>query len=97
MDSKDLPLIKIPNDTLNVPVIGFIANTKKQFILVNKARPRNLIDELLPKLIHLCPQIVQKKIPSNVNALGRTEGSPFFGIINPSDPVEKKGILTQLL
>lgn len=100
---RSTALSKSQNDSLNVPVIGFecpdIETQRAQFILVNKARPlpRNLIDELLPEINSPMPSDLSKrKIPSElVNALGRTEGSPFFGMIKrPSDPVEKKGIIT---
>ena len=100
---RSTALSKSQNNEINVPVIGFqcpdVETQRAQFILVNKARPlpRNLIDELLPEINSPMPSDLSKrKIPSElVNALARTEGSPFFGMIKrPSDPVEKKGIIT---
>ena len=100
---RSTALSKSQNNEINVPVTGFqcpdVETQRAQFILVNKARPlpRNLIDELLPEINSPMPSDLSKrKIPSElVNALARTESSPFFGMIKrPSDPVEKKGIIT---
>ena len=100
---RSTALSKSQNQDLNVPIIGFhcpdIETQRAQFILVNKVRPlpRNLIDELLPEINSPMPtDLSKRRIPSElVNALVRTKGSPFFGIIKrPSDSEGSKGVIT---
>ena len=55
-----------------------------------------MIDELLPEIDAPMPSdISPRRIPSElVDALARTEGSPFQGLIRrPSDPEGKKGVI----
>ena len=100
---RSTALSKASNVNIKVPVIGFhcpdMETQRKQFVLVNKARPlpRRLIDELLPEINSPMPaDLSPRRIPSElVNALASTKGSPFYGLIKrPSDPDEKKGVIT---
>ena len=99
---RSTALSKVLNKSIRVPVIAFHCPTievqRQQFILVNKAKPlpRRLIDELLPEIDAPMPSdISPRRIPSElVDALARTEGSPFQGLIRrPSDPEGKKGVI----
>lgn len=100
---RSTALFKAQKVDIKVPVIGFrcpdVEMQRQQFVLVNKAKPlpRRLIDELLPEINTPMPSdLSPRRIPSElVNALARTKGSPFFGLIKrPSDSEGDKGVIT---
>ena len=77
-----------------VPIIAFVAPTieiqRKQFILVNKAKPlpKRLINELLPEISADLPRDLRPaQIPSELcSTLNRDPESPFYNLIRrPSD------------
>ncbi|MDH4744214.1 DGQHR domain-containing protein DpdB [Sphingomonas sp. CBMAI 2297] len=99
---RSLALAQAKNDTLVVPVVGFLsadlATHREQFILVNKARPLSarLIDELLPKVGGLLPQdLEERRLPSLLtDELAKDPNSPFYKMLKrKSDPVNA-GLIT---
>ena len=86
---RSLALTKSRNRDLNVPVLAFVVpdleTRRKQFILVNKAKPlpTRLINELLPEVdTHLPKDLGGRKIPSALcELLNKDPTSPFHGLI----------------
>ena len=86
---RSLALSQAKNKGINVPVIAFVTSDletqRKQFILVNKARPlpSRLINELLPEVDTYIPRdLSTRKIPSELCALlNRDPESPFYHLI----------------
>jgi DGQHR domain-containing protein len=89
---RTLALQRARNRAFPIPVTAFVADTvdlqRDQFIRINSARPlpSGLVTELLPKVgSPINPHLSMRKIPSAiVDALGRREESPFFGLIKRS-------------
>ena len=99
---RSLALARTKNRDVVVPVIGFVSadidTHRKQFILVNKAKPlpARLINELLPETSAYLPRdLSARRIPSElVNMLNRHQGSAFRGLVRRiSDTDEAKGVV----
>lgn len=86
---RSIALSQAKNKGINVPVVAFVTSDletqRKQFILVNKARPlpSRLINELLPEVDTYIPRdLSTRKIPSELCALlNRDPESPFHHLI----------------
>ena len=99
---RSLALAQAQNDTLIVPVVGFVSadldTHREQFILVNKAKPLSprLIDELLPKVGGLLPHdLAERRLPSLLtDELAKDPNSPFYKILKRKSDPTNEGIVT---
>ncbi len=99
---RSLALAQANNDTLVVPVVGFVsadlATHREQFILVNKARPLSprLIDELLPRVGGLLPQdLAERRLPSALTEeLAKDPISPFYKMLKRKSDPAGEGVIT---
>lgn len=99
---RSLALARAQKGRLPVPVVGFVSADLKiqreQFILVNKVKPlpRGLLNELLPEVDTILPRdLAAKKLPSELcNALNRSLGSPFYGLVRrESEPENAAAVI----
>lgn len=99
---RSLALAQAKNDTLIVPVVGFVsaelATHREQFILVNKAKPLSprLIDELLPQVGGLLPHdLAERRLPSVLTEeLAKDPNSPFYKMLKRKSDPASGGVIT---
>jgi len=96
---RSIALSKANCQNIPVPVVAFVApdieTQRKQFILVNKAKPlpTRLINELLPEVDTYLPRdLSSRKIPSILcNLLNQDPNSPFYQLIKQVSQTGKEG------